>query len=408
METTVSDERNEPPTEDRAAAAVSTANPTKEGSIETSAPPRPVRVKAALWLAALLILAIGGVALSPFWAPNIAPLLPWGQRPPKEKYDPLAARIAALEQRPTPPAIDADALKSAQAALAQRAAALETAVNTLRQNQEDSATAKTAVAQLNRRLDKIEAQSASSAAAQTSEIQKAQQQLAQQGAAAGGLAERLAALEHQVQTQGNADRTGSALMLALLQMREAVEEARPFAREYAAFKDLAARDPDLSRASEPLADAARDGVASRAQLRQGLTDLAQQIATAPAPTAKAKWWEQALDRLRGLVTIRRVGGAVKSGPEAVVEAAQSALAKDDLAGAVAVLGKLTGANEAAAQPWLRMARQRLAAEAALTHLQELAAARLAAAPAASPAAPAPAPASGEAPAHPPAIPKTPS
>ena len=354
------------------------------------------------------MLVVAAVALSPFWATAVAPLLPWGQRPAEGRYDALAARIAALEQRPAPPAVDVGPIESAQAALARRAAVLEAAVDTLRQNQENSSAAKTALAQLTQRLDKIEAQSAASAAAQTTEIQKIQQELAQRAAAAGVLVERLAALEHQQQTS-NADRTGSVLLLALLQMREAVEEARPFPAQYAAFKDLSARDPGLADAAEPLADAARDGVASRAVLRQRLADLAGTIATVKPPATKPRWWEQALDRLRGLVTIRHIDGTAKTGPEATVGAAQADLAQGDLAGAVVALEKLTGADAEAAQPWLRMARQRLAAETALTHVQELVTARLGSAPAAPPpAARAPASAPGVAPAPPPAAPKTPS
>jgi hypothetical protein len=85
------------------------------------------------------------------------------------------------------------------------------------------------------------------------------------------------------------------------------------------------------------------------------------------------------------VTIRRIEGPSQTGSEAAVNAAQTALARGDLAGAVAALDPLTGANAEAARPWMRMARERLAAEAALDHLQELLTTRLGSAPAAAPA-----------------------
>ncbi|MBO0736792.1 MAG: hypothetical protein J2P48_09515, partial [Alphaproteobacteria bacterium] len=49
------------------------------------AAPHPVRQRGAarfiaLWLGTLLVV-VAGVALSPFWAPVLAPLLPWGSRP---------------------------------------------------------------------------------------------------------------------------------------------------------------------------------------------------------------------------------------------------------------------------------------------------------------------------------------
>ena len=54
-----------------------------------------------------------------------------------------------------------------------------------------------------------------------------------------------------------------------------------------------------------------------------------------------------------------------------MRAAETALGRGDLGEAVAQLDRLADANAEAAGPWLRMARQRLAVEAALTHLQEL-------------------------------------
>ena len=116
-------------------------------------------------------------------------------------------------------------------------------------------------------------------------------------------------------------------------------------------------------------------------LAKRLRELAGGIAGAGAPAApsdpgSAGWGEAALARLRGLVTIRRVDGAKPGGAEAAVNAAELALAGGDLAAAVAALDKLTGAPAEAAAPWLRMARQRLAVDAALRRLEALVTARL--------------------------------
>ena len=189
-----------------------------------------------------------------------------------------------------------------------------------------------------------------------------------------------------MQSQGGADRTDALLALLLLQMREAIEQARPFPVEYDAFRTLA-RDSDLAPAAEPLAEAARNGVASRAVLAKRLSELAGQVALPAESSAAADWGDQALARLRGLVTIRRIGGTGQTGPEAAERAGQAALARDDLAGAVAALEPLAAANGQAIRPWLRMARERLAAETALDHLQELLTDRLDSTPAAPSTAP---------------------
>jgi hypothetical protein len=113
------------------------------------------------------------------------------------------------------------------------------------------------------------------------------------------------------------------------------------------------------------------------------------MAVASEPSAQSDWREQTLARLRGLVTIRRIDGSSGTGSEGAVSTAQTALARGDLAGAVAALESLTGADAEAARSWLLMARQRLAAETALDHVQELLTERLGNGPAAPGGAPVP-------------------
>jgi hypothetical protein len=434
----MSEERNEKPAEEHAAPAEpSSTEPGPWAPSETGAPPAVARRRGSrvvLSLGAMLVLLIAIVLAAPFWAMAVMPLLPWARQSETQRYDALAARVAALEQRPVAPAIDANAMKSAQAALTQRLAALEDNVAAIRremgaavsktaldqqaqrldalekavaaiQQNSDTASIKADLIKQSQRLDAISAQSAQRDASETAAIQKIRQDMVQRGNAEGELAKRLDVLEHQVHTQNSADRSGSALLLALLQMREAVETARPFPAEYATFEDLAAHDPELTAAAAPLAEPARSGVASRAVLDRRLADLADQMTTIRPPAAKPakpKWWAQALTQLEGLVTIRRIEPSAKTGPEATIEAAHTDLAQGDLGAAVAAVGTLTGTNAEAAQPWLRMARQRLAAETALSKLQALLTSRVGAPPAVSPASTSPAP--GPAP----AMPKTPS
>ena len=102
-----------------------------------------------------------------------------------------------------------------------------------------------------------------------------------------------------------------------------------------------------------------------------LAEIAGHVTSATALPPEADWEAQVLARLRSLVTIRRIEGAPQGEPEAVVRAAEIALGRGDLGDAVAQLDRLVGSNAEAAAPWLRMARQRLAVETALTHVQEL-------------------------------------
>ncbi|HEY3912580.1 MAG TPA: hypothetical protein VGM07_22225 [Stellaceae bacterium] len=358
----------------------------------------------AVWSAALLVIIIIGILLAPFWAPAVMPLLPWTGKTAvtHEDFAAVAARVTALEQRPAPPAVDLGPLKSAQAALAHRIDGLEATIEALRQNQAAAAASKQAVAQLAQRLDASDAQSASRTAADAAAIAKMQQQLSQLGGVATDQGTRLAELERQMQAQNGIDRNGAMLALALLQMREAVEQARPFSAEYDVFKRLASTDPKLVAAAQPLAEAAPDGVAGRAELGRRLAALAAQISTPARPsTTSSSWWAQALDRIRQLVTIRRIGDGAKTGPEATLRTAQQGLARGDLSAAISAVNRLSGTDAEAARPWLELAHERLDAEAALTHLQRLLVARLGAEPT-RPAAIGTAPVPAPAPATPPA------
>ena len=396
----MSEERGDRPPEDRGTppvepwpAAVDETLALVPAEAATIAPAASAFRQSAIWLALLLVVVIAGVALSPFWASAVAPLLPWGAKPAPVAADAaaLGARIAALEARPAPADLDLDPIKSALAAQAQRIDRLQAALAANNQGQAVAAADKTALQQLTQRIAALESQSAAQAAGKTAESGKLEQEVARLSTGAADLGDRLSALERRVSVQRSTDRTGTALLLAVLQMREAIEEARPFPAAYGAFKGLAHDDPVLLAGAAPLAEAARDGVASPVVLLRRLNDLAGEIARAGKPAGKSRWWEQALDRIRRLVTIQRIGVAAHAGPEAAVSAAQSALAGGDLAAAVSALGPLNGTNTEMAQPWLRMARDRLAAEAALAHLQELLAVRLGSTSAPPPAANPPAP-----------------
>jgi hypothetical protein len=291
--------------------------PTAVADTPPPAPPRGASRRTRLWLGPLLALVIALVALSPFWAPDVATLLPWSSGPAvsAEDYAALAARLTAIENRPAAvPSPDVDAIKSAESVLGRRLDQLEAARNADRQSEAAVATTKAGLVQLDQRLGVVEAQSASRAANEGSEIRKMRQELARLDSSITDLAGRLPALERQVQAQAGADRADAALLVALLQMREAVEAARPFPAAYDTFMALARDRPDLVAAAEPLAEPARAGVAGRAALGKRLMELAPRIVSATEPPAEGDWGAQALARLRALVTIRRIDGAPQTGP----------------------------------------------------------------------------------------------
>jgi hypothetical protein len=342
-----------------------------------SAQPVGVSRRTLWWLAAVLALVIAGVGSSPFWARDIAPLLPWGGTPeaPTEDVAALTARLEAIEKRPSPPSPDVTSINLAASALARRVDQLETARNTDRQPDAAITAIKSRLQQLEDRLSAFEAKSAARSANEAAQFEKLRQELAQIRSISADLSERLPAIERRVGVTGGA-RTDGALLAALLRMREAVAAARPFATEYDSFIAIAHDQPDLIAAAQPLAGLALAGVAGNAALSDRLGKLSGRIVPpALAPTG-SDLGTQALAWLRSLVTIRRIDAATQTGQEPALGVAEVALAHGDLSGAVSALQTVSAPKTGAVQSWLEMAQQRLAAEAALAHLQELLVARL--------------------------------
>ncbi len=315
-------------------------DPTTEPTPEPTPEPAPVRRRhrAALTLALALAVVILIVATSPFWAPGLIPMLPWGgTQPAARQPDPVASLTARV-----------DRLEAAQSGQSQAIAAAGNAD-------------KASLAQLDQRLHALETKP-------PPDLSGIQQQLA-------ALSGRIDTLDKTVKAQQSGDPTDAALALVALQIGDAVRAARPFASEYQAFAALAKNRPEIAAAAAPLEAPAATGVASRAVLAQELHTLATKIETVTPPPA-SDWSERVIGQLRGLVTIRRIDGAGGSPDETAIRTAQKALAQGDLAGAVAALGKLGGANADAAKPWLQMAQARLGVEDALHKVTTLLAARL--------------------------------
>jgi hypothetical protein len=346
------------------APAESSATPPQP-AVEASA---PVAKSGVPWIASGLVLAlcvvVAGVAASPLWAPPLAPLLPWSK--PPAQYRALAEQLAALAGHID--ALEAARRSEQQAATAERQGlAKRLSAVEARSGATGTAQLDDEIARLGERVAALEKRPSVSA----DDLAKMQQEVARLGKVTADLATRLPVVEKQVQELTAAGRGAAARLLALLQIREAVDGARPFGREYQVLAALAKGDPELASATTPLAKAAESGVASRADLAERLRELAPRIAAAAEPPPSADWRSATLARLKGLVKIRRIDRTAPEGAEAAVDAARRAMARGDLAGAVAALDKLSGAEAAAARPWLEAARARLEVENALAAVERI-------------------------------------
>lgn len=308
-------------------------DPATDPVIDEPAPVRRRPRAALILVAGLAVVIVAAIASSAYWLP----LLPRGE----QNSDRMAAVSARL-----------DKLEAAQA--------------------QNAAAAKSALAPLDQRLRAVETKPPPP----PPDLSGIQQQIAALTAKNDALAARTDAVEKAEKAQQAADPTDAALALLTLQIGEAVRLARPFPAEYQSFSALAKARPDIAAAAQPLAEPSLAGIASREVLTRELHGLADKFAAASPPQPEESWTDRIWAQLRGLVTIRRVDGSGRSPAEAAVAAAEKALAGNDLAGAIAALRPLKGADAEAAAPWLRMAEARRQVEDTLTKLTTILAARL--------------------------------
>ncbi len=370
-----------------------TEDPGAVPGAPTTASPQSGLRATAIVLAVLLIAVLAMAGTAPWWAPAL-PCGPGATRAEQALSDRLDA-LAVTEQQ------DRQRLEQSAAALARldgRVAATETQAGESAELRRQTAKLADAVGDLARRsnaLDQRLQAQIDASADRDKRLAVAEQALQAQAAPLKQLADRADAIEQAMRKQqgtvndlsqriagitANAEhRTAdAALTLALLQVRTAIDAGRPFQPEYQALTALGQANAELAAAAAPLAEPAKTGVATRAVLTKELHALAGQIAEKDVSDVSQEgedWIGAVLARIRGLVRIRRLEGP-PDGPRSQVNAAESALAGGDLAGAIEHIEKLTGAAAEAAAPWLRMARERLAVEQAVEKIEALVTTRL--------------------------------
>jgi len=279
------------------------------------------RFAAITWLVTSLILVLALVAASPYWAAPISSILPWNAGGAANNAA-LGGRLDAIEQRLND--------LSGQAAIPAAAPDLTAVEDKLR----DQAAA----------LDRLQ-----------DNAQK--------------LDQRLSALEARISHLS--DDPQRLLLMSLGGLAAAIGTSRPYAGELGAAEALAAGKPDILAQLKTLESGAGQGIPGAAVLaRQFSQNVAPALMRSEAESTAPgeSWWRRILVRLESLVVIRRTdrAGAASADPVAAAAAtAEAALDQGDIAGAVAAVEALPAENAAPAQSWLALAKQRLAAEAAV-------------------------------------------
>jgi hypothetical protein len=120
-----------------------------------------------------------------------------------------------------------------------------------------------------------------------------------------------------------------------------------------------------------------EGLPTVTVLKYQFTKTAQDIIKAAHQTAEQSWVNRVMNRLKGLITIRKIKNDGDVTPGALVSRAEDALDSGRLDEALTILSKLTGNAGQAAAAWIKAARSRVDAERALASLHVQAVALLA-------------------------------
>jgi uroporphyrinogen-III synthase len=199
------------------------------------------------------------------------------------------------------------------------------------------------------------------------------------------LTARLADVESRLQDNGAAA-AQAAFTLAVANLNKTLATSQPFAAPLAALKEIAGKDPALlakiAAATDPIAPFGARGVPTLAGLTSSLPATADAIARAvtKAETSEAaadqgffgKTWDRIAEGVSEAVTVRPEGEAQGDGPLERLARAELRLSESKLADAVAELDGLSGPAREAAAPWLEQAKARLAVDAAMETLSEMA------------------------------------
>lgn len=333
------------------------------GAEAPPAAPKPKSSWGGLVALVVLLLAVAAAAVTfPRWVERLPALFSGSpaSSPQRETATPagdmemLRAELAATRERVRHLESRLSQLPESQsvagAASADRVAALENAVRALERQPQIPARLAEDVDALGRQVAELKKTSADAAAVLR-------------------LADRIEQAEAGLRDMQSRRSSGAALLLAVGQLREAVNRGHSYDAELRALRALAPQDEAVVQAADVLKDRAAAGIPVRAALAERFEVLAPQVVRAEMLPQADTWWRETLNRLLSLVTVRREdGSAAGDGAAAVVARAKGRLDQNDLSGAARELGRLTGGPAEAAGPWVADARSRSSAEGVLSEL----------------------------------------
>ena len=164
------------------------------------------------------------------------------------------------------------------------------------------------------------------------------------------------------------DTKAATQAIAFANLRAAVADGRPYAAELATLASLSPGAGDLGR----LLDYEDTGIPTLPDLTRAFKEARAATPSAQAPAADGSIIDRFVMSAESLVKVKRVDAMAEGdGSDAVLARAEAELEKGNLAGSVAEVDKLQGAQRAAFAGWLDQARARLDADTTLQRLENI-------------------------------------
>ncbi len=158
----------------------------------------------------------------------------------------------------------------------------------------------------------------------------------------------------------------SALIGVAARLNTAIDTGAPFAADLDLLAPLVQGDEKIAAIAKALQEPARSGVPAQATLDAEFPAVAK--AALADDLADDSYGARLLGKLKGLVSLRRVGEVPGETTEAYLARAETALQRGDLAGALALVKALPPQTATATAAWRTRAEARLAARGQVDQL----------------------------------------
>ena len=170
---------------------------------------------------------------------------------------------------------------------------------------------------------------------------------------------------------------GPNLMLLVTLLRGNIETGEPYDEIITNLRKLSVTDSRILPYLDLLEKYSLDKTPTPSELKKSFVNLKRSIVRSNVIEAEASWDDKLLQRLNGLIIIKRSGVELGSDSfHALLVRAETKVNGGDIKGAISELSQLSGEEEKASIVWLKSASHYTNVQLALDQLEEIAIARL--------------------------------